>query len=159
YSPNVPLNCAMGLCGGLVFGVGLVLVRERGGCRVERGTGDLRMANVRALGAIPSAKHDPALRASRHRLLASSRKEGAVELVTRYKQPSLLAESFRATLASIRFSPGFERTHGVLAVTSVQPQEGKTTTAINLGIALTETHGHVLLIDADLRRPRLHKVF
>jgi capsular exopolysaccharide synthesis family protein len=158
YSPNLPLNCAMGLCGGLVFGVGLVLVRERGGCRVDRG-GDLRIANVRALGAIPSAKHDPALRGSRHRLLASSRKEGAVELVTRYKEPSLLAESFRATLASIRFSPGFERTHGVLAVTSVQPQEGKTTTTINLGIALTETHGRVLLIDADLRRPRLHKVF
>jgi capsular exopolysaccharide synthesis family protein len=158
YSPNLPLNCAMGLCGGLVFGVGLVLVRERGGCRVERGS-DSRIANLRELGAIPSAKHDPALRASRNRLLASTCKEGAIELVTRYKQPSLLAESFRATLASIRFSPGFERTHGVLAVTSVQPQEGKTTTAINLGIALTETHGRVLLIDADLRRPRLHKVF
>lgn len=158
YSPNLPLNCAMGLCGGLVFGVGLVLVQERGGCRVERGN-DSRIGNVRELGAIPSAKHDPALRGSRQRLLGSTHKEQTVELATRYKQPSLVAESFRATLASIRFSPGFERTHGVLAVTSVQPQEGKTTTAINLGIALTETHGRVLLIDADLRRPRLHKVF
>jgi capsular exopolysaccharide synthesis family protein len=57
------------------------------------------------------------------------------------------------------FSPGFERKHGVLTVTSVQPLEGKTTAICNLGIALTETHGRVLLIDADLRRPRIHTIF
>ncbi len=151
YSPNLPLNCAMGLCGGLVLGVSMVLVRERGG--------NWRTVSVRELGAIPSAKHDPALMASRQRRLASTPEEAVVCTASPAQKPSLLAESFRATLASIRFSPGFERTHGVLAVTSVQPREGKTTTVVNLGIALTETHGRVLLIDADLRRPQLHSVF
>jgi capsular exopolysaccharide synthesis family protein len=46
-----------------------------------------------------------------------------------------------------------------LLITSSQPAEGKTTTSVNTAISLAQTGSAVLLIDADLRRPRVHKVF
>jgi receptor protein-tyrosine kinase len=82
-----------------------------------------------------------------------------VELVTWENKPSLLAESFRATLTSILFSGEQGSSRRVLAVTSSMPSEGKTTISSNLAIALAETNQRVTLVDADMRRPRLHKVF
>jgi capsular exopolysaccharide synthesis family protein len=46
-----------------------------------------------------------------------------------------------------------------IVVTSPSPQEGKTTTAINLSITLAEAGGRVLIVDTDMRRPRLHRSF
>lgn len=158
YSPNLPLNCAVGFSGGLLFAVGMILIRERGAYRVERHV-DSQMFKIRELGVIPSAKHDPALKTDNRKLLTGIHKDAAVALVTRHDRPSLLTESFRATLTSILFSPDSGRQQRVLAVTSVEPLDGKTTTVCNLGVALTETHARVLLIDADLRRPRLHEIF
>lgn len=81
----------------------------------------------------------------------------------------MFAESFRAALTSLLFSlPGREKpTEGtqptragrVLVITSAEPMEGKTTVLSNLAIACAETRRRVLLIDADLRRPRLHDIF
>jgi capsular exopolysaccharide synthesis family protein len=73
--------------------------------------------------------------------------------------PSLIAECFRATLTSILFAGGADNRPRVLVVTSASPGEGKTTVASNLAIALAEINRRVLLIDADMRKPRLHKVF
>jgi receptor protein-tyrosine kinase len=70
-----------------------------------------------------------------------------------------VSESFRATLASIlSASHNGDQPH-VMVVTSSRPMEGKTTVVSNLGIALAEIGNKVLLIDGDLRRPQLHKVF
>jgi receptor protein-tyrosine kinase len=86
-------------------------------------------------------------------------------LVTSDQNHSVLAESFRATLTSVLFGAGLHRgprskpSDGrVLAVTSIDVMEGKTTVVTNLGIAAAERKQRVLLIDADLRRPRLHEV-
>jgi polysaccharide biosynthesis transport protein len=153
YSPNLPLNGAIGFSGGLLLAIGIVLIRDRGAYLADTHP-DSRIFDIRELGRIPSAKQSPA----RGRF-AAARNNSNVELVTWHEPPSVLTEAFRATLASILFSPDFERKHGVLTLTSVQPNVGKTTTISNLGIALAETHGRVLLIDADLRRPRIHKIF
>ncbi len=76
-----------------------------------------------------------------------------------YAQRPLLAESFRVTLASLmRESAGAHRPK-VILVTSPGPSEGKTTIASNLAVALAETGRKVLVLDADFRRPRVHKVF
>jgi capsular exopolysaccharide synthesis family protein len=158
FSPNLPLNGAIGFSGGLLLAVGIVLVRDRDAYLADQES-DSPLFNVRELGTIPSAKRSQSLTRTPSALFADGRASSNVELVTWQEPPSLLTEAFRATLASILFSPGFERQHGVLTVTSVQPLEGKTTTISNLAIALTETHGRVLLIDADLRRPRIHKIF
>jgi capsular exopolysaccharide synthesis family protein len=70
----------------------------------------------------------------------------------------LLAESFRATLTSILSTGQNRDERQVILVTSPSPQEGKSTVITNLAIALAEINQRVLLIDADLRRPRLHTI-
>ncbi len=84
----------------------------------------------------------------------------SIELVTWYGKLSPLAESFRSTLASIVLRPaGGGGLPKVLVITSPNGQEGKSTVAVNLAIALLELNRRVLLVDADLRRPRLHEIF
>jgi polysaccharide biosynthesis transport protein len=155
YSPNLPINLAIGLGSGLFLGLVTVLIQERGSSRTWI---ESRVLKIRELGTIPDAARDPLLREGIRRVSAGKREGAAIGLV-RWHTQSLLAESYRSALTSILFSPGFRHRHCVLAVTSVEPLEGKTTTIANLGIALAETRGRVLLIDADVRRPGLHKVF
>lgn len=81
-----------------------------------------------------------------------------VELITHEHKPSLMAESFRAVLTSLLFAPNSEVTK-VIAVTSPNPQDGKSTVVSNLAIALAEMGRRVLLVDADLRKPKLHVIF
>jgi capsular exopolysaccharide synthesis family protein len=70
--------------------------------------------------------------------------------------PHDFGESFRSLRTSLVFTSGSEGTR-IIAVTSSQPVEGKTTTAANLALALALGGARVLLIDADMRRPGLHK--
>ena len=82
-----------------------------------------------------------------------------VELVTWNRKFSLLAEAFRTTLTSLLFSGHNGAQPRVIVITSANPSEGKTTVTINLAIALAEINRRVLLIDADMRRPRLQNLF
>ncbi|HHN73507.1 MAG TPA: polysaccharide biosynthesis tyrosine autokinase, partial [Thermopetrobacter sp.] len=82
-----------------------------------------------------------------------------VELTVWKRKPTLMAESFRAALTSILFSGQNGDQPRVVTLTSPGPQEGKTTVASNLAVALAEINRKVLLIDADLRKPRQHQIF
>jgi polysaccharide biosynthesis transport protein len=154
YSPNFPLNSALGLVFGAVFGLGSVFIGEHSD-KLRR-PGDSSLFNLPELGVIPSVKpsqlHQP--RGPNH---FHERKATALGTATWNQETSFLSESFRGVLASILFSA--DRSLKVLVVTSANPQEGKTSVLSNLGIALAETKQRVILIDADLRRPNLHKVF
>jgi len=71
---------------------------------------------------------------------------------------SVAAECCRSIRTNILFmSP--DRPLKTMVVTSPSPQEGKTTTAINLGVTMAEAGGRVLIVDTDMRRPRLHRSF
>jgi protein-tyrosine kinase len=69
---------------------------------------------------------------------------------------SPFAEAYRALRANVSFSSVDERVRSV-AVTSASAGEGKTTTAINLAIIMAQSDPHVLLVDADFRRPAIHE--
>jgi capsular exopolysaccharide synthesis family protein len=69
---------------------------------------------------------------------------------------SMFAEAYRSMRTALQFSTG-EGAPKVIAITSAVPGEGKTTSAINLAMAFASVGGTVLLIDADLRNPSLHK--
>ncbi len=97
-----------------------------------------RRLKMHFLGLVPSVRGD------KHPLLASAR------------VPHDFGESFRALRTSLlsRFpGPGTK----IIVVTSAQPLEGKTTTAANIAMALAYGGSRVLLIDADMRRPGLHR--
>ncbi len=71
---------------------------------------------------------------------------------------SAAAEDYRMLRTNIRFA-GVDRPLRTLMITSAAPTEGKTTTLANLGVVMAQAGMRVALVDADLRRPRLHKVF
>lgn len=74
--------------------------------------------------------------------------------------PALPAEAFRRLRASVLMNRDGESSHGnVLVVTSAAPGDGKTFVSAHLAAALASVNQRVVLIDADLRRPRLHTVF
>ena len=89
------------------------------------------------------------------RLALTGSKE-VVETVTQIRPQSQMAESYRALRTSLLLS-NLGAPPKVIMVTSARPQEGKTTTSINTAIVLAQKGVRVLLIDADLRRPSVHK--
>lgn len=169
YKPNVSTNTMLGLLTGLLLGVVLVVGLERMD-RTVQSPGDVSFyLNASELGVIPSAHAELGrrlYRSSRQEVAAGGslgqalqKSEMAIELATWQRKPSLVAESFRATLTSILFSGQNGDRPRVIVLTSPNPGEGKSTVVSNLGIALAEINQRVLLIDADLRKPRLRSIF
>lgn len=79
-------------------------------------------------------------------------------LLTNYPSMSPIAESYRTARTNLLFSSKKDQ-KSVFMVTSANPQEGKTVTIANLAVIMAQAGLQVLLIDADLRRPKVHEVF
>jgi capsular exopolysaccharide synthesis family protein len=162
YKPNLPLNAALGSMTGFCGAVAFVVVRTRSDRSLQRPGEASFYLNVPDLGAIPAAeKRRRRLNSMRRKALPipDNWQEERLELVTWQNRPSETAESFGTVLTSILFMRQNGNRPRVLVLTSPNPSEGKTTVASNLGIALAEIRPRVLLIDADLRKPRLHTIF
>jgi capsular exopolysaccharide synthesis family protein len=171
YKPRILPNAVMGLMAGLFLGIAVVTIRERADHNIRSPGESPVCLKLPELGAIPSGEAGANLPA----LLIAARSPNGEVTVPRngsrrtaddtrpiaggIQKSSVVAESFRATLASLLFSPRNDVHCRGIVITSAGPGEGKSTIISNLGLAMAETDRRVLLIDADLRSPRLHEIF
>ncbi|QCQ20860.1 GumC family protein [Desulfoglaeba alkanexedens] len=143
YKPNVQLNLLLALVLGVMGGVGLAFLLEYLDNTVKRIDEISDRFKIPVLGVIPEAE---------------ARETPQLDFLVREQPRSSFSESIRTTKVSIQLSSGCERPLKSLVITSTNVGEGKTTLATNLAIAFASEE-KVLILDADLRRPRLHKVF
>lgn len=136
-SPRSTFNLGIGLVVGVVLGVVLALMREVLDNTVRQVATLHEVTGEPVLGAIPfdkAAKRAPLISPSNAR--------------------SIRAEAFRQLRTSLQFMD-VDRPVRVLVVTSSVPHEAKSTTATNLAVSFAESGRRVLLIEADLRRPKV----
>jgi polysaccharide biosynthesis transport protein len=165
YRPNKSMNLSVGLAIGLLLGLGLAFFFEHLDSSVKTPDDVDRFIKLPSLGVIPSAAS--LMQSGRRKLTAVSSagsvsKEAAndnsVELITYQDTKSLISEAYRNLRTSILLSSGSGHPPKTLLVTSSQAGEGKTTTAINIAITLSQTGGKVVLLDCDMRNPRVHRI-
>nr|WP_221218909.1 MULTISPECIES: polysaccharide biosynthesis tyrosine autokinase [unclassified Mycolicibacterium] len=137
--PNPPRNIALGLAAGLLLGVGIAVVRDRLDNTVKDRETLEEITGVGLVGSIPMDK--------------DRRREPAVSFES---DNSAIAESFRKLRTNLQFL-NVDNPPRVIVVTSSSPHEGKSTTAINIALALAEAEHEVVLVDGDMRRPSVDR--
>jgi capsular exopolysaccharide synthesis family protein len=138
YTPNHRRDWMLALLFGGVLAVGAVFGLDYLDDSVRTPEDVKRRLHLPMIGLVP------AVRGERHPLLS-----GPV--------PHDFGEAFRSLRTSLMAQKATSGPH-LVAVTSAQPLEGKTTTAANIAMALAVGGARVLLVDADMRRPNVHKV-
>jgi non-specific protein-tyrosine kinase len=130
---------------GLILGVGLAFMFEhlddsiKGREDIERAVGGLPV-----LGLVP--------------LVANWKDRGRPMVVSIAEPKSSAAEAYRALRTSVQFM-GLDRPLRIIQMTSPAASEGKSTTLANLAVALAQAGERVVMVDCDLRRPRIHHFF
>ncbi|MGA2966717.1 MAG: polysaccharide biosynthesis tyrosine autokinase [Terriglobales bacterium] len=153
--PNIPRNLIFALVLGAISGIGLAFLLENMDNTVRTPEQAQAISELPSLGMIPLGSKSGNNGAGGKRLALTASKE-VVETVTQVRPQSQMAESYRALRTSLLLS-NLGAPPKVIMVTSARPQEGKTTTSINTAIVLAQKGVRVLLMDADLRRPSIHK--
>jgi len=159
--PNRTQTVMMALFLSLGLGVGLALFLEYLDDSIRSSEEVERLLHLPALAVIPSTTG-----AIRRRLAAApgalQKRNGNPasnsELLINVENHSPLAEAYRHLRTSVLLSTA-GRAPKTLLVTSSLPGEGKTTTAVNTAVSLAQTGARVVIIDADMRRPRLRTIF
>jgi len=144
--PNKKRNLLLAVILGLFTGFGLALFLEYLDNTIKLPDEIKEDLNIPYLGAVPAFSQN----GIPHHIPS--------DLVTIHSPKSPVSESYRGIRTGILFSSA-DKSPQVIMVTSVSPLEGKTTSAANLSVILANAESRVLLIDADMRRPRIHKVF
>jgi non-specific protein-tyrosine kinase len=138
--PRTQVNTALAGAVGAMLAVGVAFLVEYLDDTLKTPEDISRTLGLSTLGAIGQAKSDGG------------------DLVTIVDPLSPISEAFRVLRTNIRYT-GVDKPIRTLLVTSAGPTEGKSTTVANLGVAMAQAGLRVVVVDADLRRPRLHKVF
>jgi succinoglycan biosynthesis transport protein ExoP len=140
-SPNTFNNLLIALLGGLALAVGLAFAFEYGDDRIKNPDELKKNLGLPFLGMVP-ALFDKSI---------------TTPLING-NAPSIFGESFRSIRTNVLFSSADEGSR-LIVVTSSAPGEGKTAVSTNLSVALAQAGHRVLLVDADMRKPRVHEVF
>jgi len=157
YSPNKALNLALALAIGSVAGTMLALFRYYTD-RTLRNAEDLESNGLPCLGTIPLMGAGWEVDGSK--ILNGRELEASESHLTAYLDSVSLVswESFRSLRTSLVLSSGTAPPK-ILVIASAMPQEGKTTIAINLAVVLAQTGERTLLVELDMRKPRITPEF
>ncbi|MDX2040435.1 MAG: polysaccharide biosynthesis tyrosine autokinase [Acidobacteriota bacterium] len=169
--PKKALNIGLSVLIGLALGIGLAFFMEYLNNTVNTAEDVERIVQLPALGGIPSLQS-----LAKNKMLGVSfngngngnghkngKKSTALatalnnELLSGHDPLSSFAESYRALRTSLLLSSA-EHAPRTMLITSSHPAEGKTTIVANTAISLAQTGARVLVLDADMRRPRCHKI-
>jgi len=146
YHPRLSRSLAVATLFGLLFGIGLAMLLAYLDNSVDSVEKLERVAKVASLGMVPKIDD-------------TELEEGqSIDLISYQNHSNEVSEAFRSVRTSLMFSSplGAPRT---VSVTSSIPSEGKSVTAANLALVLAQSEIRVLLVDADLRRSRVHAIF
>ena len=155
--PRVPVNIAFGVLGGLALGVLAAMARTLLDRTVKTPDDVESEVGMVFLGLLPEIRA-PGLAAAYSRRQRRTSVVKNPELVVHESPASGVAEAARAIRTNLLFMAP-DQPLRTLLVTSPAPSEGKTTVATSIAIAMAQAGQRVVLIDCDLRRPRIHRVF
>jgi succinoglycan biosynthesis transport protein ExoP len=171
FTPDIRRNLMMALFLGLFGGLGLVFLIEFLDNTVKGPEDVEKLTGLPSLGIIPYLSADGMRkRSSPYGTYRYSYgvEDGApketipefceIELINHLFPKFSIAEDYRTVRTSILLSHA-DSSPKTICFTSAMPQEGKTVTVSNMAVSFAQLEGKVLLIDGDLRKPRLHKIF
>jgi capsular exopolysaccharide synthesis family protein len=143
-SPNKVRNGILALFAGLALGIGLAFLRERLDDRVKTHHEVERRLGAPVLAAVPRA--------------ASWKRGNDAQLVMRTDPKSPVSEAYRTLGTNIQYLAS-QQPLKVIMIASSLGGDGKSTTSSNLAVVLAHAGKRVILVSADLRRPRIHQFF
>jgi succinoglycan biosynthesis transport protein ExoP len=146
YSPNSGTNLTLGLVFGIVGGIALAFLLEYLDDTIRTKDELAKIApDVPLLGIVPNIE-------------ARKSEVTKKDLFAAHQPKSTISEAYRGVRTALTLSARGPQQRAML-LTSAGPREGKTTTAINLATVLAFSGARTLIIDADLRKPRIHASF
>jgi capsular exopolysaccharide synthesis family protein len=144
--PRLPWTMTIAILVGLALSLGIAFAREILDTSVRSPRDIARVGQLNLLGIIPHDEEDP-------------QSQGAPLPTVIFQAPhSMLAEQFRQVRSRLQHAASLDSTRSLM-VTSPSPGDGKTTVACNLAAGLALNGRRILLVDANFRRPELHKIF
>ncbi len=169
YRPVMWKNLGLGILTSLFLGVGLVVVAARASHRLRVPGESPQHLGVPELSVVPRCRSIAVLPGGNgtqkgdgaigDRIKALVRRRSGYHVTELTEQPPIVAEAFQNATTSI--FAALNGKHGAcrIMITSAFHGEGKSTVVIHLGVAIAELGHRVLLVDGDLRKPRLHTLF
>ncbi len=165
FRPSLRLDLATGLTAGVALGIALALLLHFLDRTVKTPEELERLLGLPLLGVIPDANDKGRSYASygygrtrrKTAEVPDKSQERNIELVPALHPRLAISESYRSLRTALLLSSAEQL--NVISVTSAESGEGKTSTAANLGVVMAQLGKRVLIVDADLRKPRLFKVF
>ncbi|MBI4954878.1 MAG: polysaccharide biosynthesis tyrosine autokinase [Myxococcales bacterium] len=160
--PRVPVNIALGLFAGLLLGAAAAFLRGLLD-RTIKVPDDLEQElGATFLGLLPvvarHSEHGAVYGRKSRRRVKTEGRPSSPELMVHDQPTSGMAEAARAIRTNLMFMAP-DHPYRLLLVTSAGPVEGKTTVACSIAVAMAQAGQRVVLVDCDLRRPRIHRVF
>jgi capsular exopolysaccharide synthesis family protein len=147
--PRKILNIALSVILGLLGGIGLAFFSEYMDTTLKDPAEIATLLKIPVLGSVPRVKADG----------KNIKKKIDIDRIVEKDSHSLAAEAYRSIRTNLLFSINHSSTAKTIVITSSVPREGKTLTAVNLAIMIANSGERVLLVDADMRKPRVHTVF